>query len=106
MALIGKIAIIIWTAIIWLALISFIISLIKNKKIKIAVFVMAVIFFSYGLFNIATELFSPPPKPVKTRPSMFDGRGCCSQHSGVCGCSDGFMRCCDDTISATCQCGH
>lgn len=34
-----------------------------------------------------------------------DGRGCCSHHGGVCGCSDGRTKCCDGAFSPTCQCG-
>lgn len=30
--------------------------------------------------------------------------GCCSRHGGVCGCSDGRTKCCDGTLSPTCQC--
>lgn len=32
------------------------------------------------------------------------GRGCCSRHGGVCGCKNGHSKCCDGTISPTCQC--
>lgn len=32
------------------------------------------------------------------------GRGCCSSHGGVCGCSGGRSRCCDGTLSPSCQC--
>lgn len=36
-----------------------------------------------------------------------DGRrGCCSHHSGVCGCSGGRASCCDGTLSPTCGCGN
>lgn len=31
-------------------------------------------------------------------------RGCCSHHSGVCGCSAGRVVCCDDTYSPSCTC--
>ena len=31
-------------------------------------------------------------------------RGCCSRHGGVCGCSGGRTKCCDGTLSPTCQC--
>ncbi len=30
--------------------------------------------------------------------------GCCSRHGGVCGCSGGRTKCCDGTLSPTCQC--
>ncbi len=31
-------------------------------------------------------------------------RGCCSWHSGVCGCSNGRAVCCDNTLSKSCGC--
>lgn len=32
-------------------------------------------------------------------------RGCCSHHSGVCGCStDGRAQCCDGALSPSCGC--
>ncbi len=31
-------------------------------------------------------------------------RGCCSHHGGVCGCSNGRQKCCDGTLSPSCQC--
>jgi hypothetical protein len=30
--------------------------------------------------------------------------GCCSHHSGVCGCSGGRKKCCDNTLSPSCTC--
>lgn len=30
--------------------------------------------------------------------------GCCSHHNGVCGCSGGRKKCCDGTLSPSCQC--
>ncbi len=35
---------------------------------------------------------------------LIAGRGCCSRHGGVCGCSGGHSKCCDGTLSPTCQC--
>lgn len=32
------------------------------------------------------------------------GRGCCSRHGGECGCVNGRAKCCDGTMSPTCQC--
>lgn len=32
------------------------------------------------------------------------GRGCCSHHGGVCGCSNGRALCCDGTLSPSCGC--
>lgn len=31
-------------------------------------------------------------------------RGCCSHHSGVCGCESGRTVCCDNTYSPSCGC--
>ena len=36
--------------------------------------------------------------------SDIAGRGCCSSHSGVCGCQNGRSKCCDGTLSPTCRC--
>jgi len=35
---------------------------------------------------------------------VFAGRGCCSWHDGVCGCSNGRQLCCDGTLSPSCTC--
>ena len=32
-------------------------------------------------------------------------QGCCSRHKGVCGCADGKVVCCDETLSPSCKCG-
>ena len=32
------------------------------------------------------------------------GQGCCSWHGGECGCSDGRVECCDQTLSPSCDC--
>lgn len=34
----------------------------------------------------------------------WSGRGCCSWHGGVCGCSNGRALCCDGQLSPTCGC--
>ena len=36
--------------------------------------------------------------------TLIAGRGCCSRHGGVCGCSGGRAKCCDGTLSPSCQC--
>ena len=36
--------------------------------------------------------------------SQYAGRGCCSHHGGVCGCSYGRAVCCDGSYSPSCQC--
>ncbi len=35
---------------------------------------------------------------------MIAGRGCCSHHGGVCGCAGSRARCCDGSLSPSCQC--
>ena len=37
-------------------------------------------------------------------PLAMAGRGCCSHHGGVCGCSGGRALCCDGTLSPSCGC--
>lgn len=32
-------------------------------------------------------------------------QGCCSRHKGVCGCKEGKVVCCDETLSPSCKCG-
>jgi hypothetical protein len=34
----------------------------------------------------------------------LERRGCCSHHSGVCGCEGGRAKCCDGQLSPTCGC--
>lgn len=33
-----------------------------------------------------------------------EGRGCCSHHGGVCGCAGARAKCCDGTLSPSCDC--
>jgi hypothetical protein len=35
---------------------------------------------------------------------LVERRGCCSHHSGVCGCAKGRALCCDERLSASCGC--
>lgn len=44
-----------------------------------------------------------PQKTVKIN-QCIAGRGCCSHHGGECGCSNGRSKCCDGTLSPSCQC--
>jgi hypothetical protein len=32
------------------------------------------------------------------------GQGCCSHHGGQCGCSGARVKCCDGTLSPSCEC--
>ena len=36
--------------------------------------------------------------------NILNRQGCCSHHSGVCGCSNGRAMCCDGTLSPSCSC--
>lgn len=40
----------------------------------------------------------------KNESYLMAGRGCCSHHGGVCGCAGSRARCCDGTLSPSCQC--
>lgn len=45
------------------------------------------------------------PQCAKTPNEQVAGRGCCSHHGGVCGCSsDGRAQCCDGGLSPSCGC--
>ena len=41
---------------------------------------------------------------LRTLSNGLEKRGCCSWHSGVCGCQNGRIVCCDGTHSPTCTC--
>jgi hypothetical protein len=45
-----------------------------------------------------------PPNVEVCTPELLAGRGCCSHHSGVCGCSGGSVKCCDGSFSPSCGC--
>lgn len=42
--------------------------------------------------------------PASVEVDNVYGRGCCSYHGGVCGCSGGRAQCCDGTLSPSCGC--
>lgn len=55
--------------------------------------------------NIVEDLFTQESICYNNESSILTaGRGCCSHHSGVCGCSNGRARCCDGTLSPSCGC--
>ncbi len=77
---------------------------------------LTVLFLVVFAFSV-TAFADQQPKPVGTNPAVCaqlkkDGasnetrarRGCCSWHSGVCGCSGTRVVCCDGTYSPTCTC--
>jgi hypothetical protein len=41
---------------------------------------------------------------VSENDSKLSHQGCCSHHSGVCGCSNGRALCCDGQLSPSCGC--
>ena len=55
------------------------------------------------LFAMASFLMLPTSGAAE-QPGDDEGRGCCSHHHGVCGCSGGRTQCCDGTTSPSCQC--
>ena len=60
------------------------------------------VFSLIAFFCLGVQIYS-------NQTSVYDecliaGRGCCSRHGGVCGCSGGRSKCCDGTLSPTCQC--
>lgn len=42
--------------------------------------------------------------PAFGQEPLLAGRGCCSHHGGVCGCSGGRAQCCDGSLSPSCRC--
>lgn len=66
------------------------------KKIFL-IFVFASLFFIPGLikYNQAIGECSTP---------QVERSGCCSHHGGVCGCGGYRARCCDGTLSPSCEC--
>lgn len=41
---------------------------------------------------------------VRSGADVVAQRGCCSYHSGVCGCVVVYVQCCDGTMSPSCRC--
>lgn len=55
-----------------------------------------------GLLIIVGSIFTYVNNNSQT--DCIAGRGCCSSHGGVCGCQNGRSKCCDGTLSPSCQC--
>lgn len=55
-----------------------------------------------GMFFIA--IFTVQNSKASAQCNLFNRRGCCSHHGGVCGCSSGRARCCDGSLSPSCGC--
>lgn len=80
---------------------------------KNCIFVLSALFFSINsVAQDFTALTDQQPaatsEPVQITDNpvfrMEVGRGCCSYHSGQCGCSLGRVVCCDGTMSPSCGC--
>lgn len=68
---------------------------IRGKIIKkFIVFNLIALLFVFGLASYK----------YASKNCLIAGRGCCSHHGGVCGCSGGRSKCCDGTFSPSCQC--
>lgn len=63
---------------------------------------MKKILFLAGILIIAGAVFAY--NNYFNQSSCIAGRGCCSSHGGVCGCANGRSKCCDGTLSPSCQC--
>lgn len=79
------------------------------KKLAVSIALVLSIITTFALVSTTTE----SPQPViatstittnSTPQEMLAKSGCCSHHSGVCGCKDGRVVCCDGTLSPSCKC--
>lgn len=58
-----------------------------------------------GARTVSSLNFLSNQQTEKPNHSKDEARsGCCSHHSGVCGCSSGSVQCCDGTASPSCGC--
>ena len=76
---------------------------------------MRILLLGFLALMISNSCFAAPPPSADPEdtycrqvqlqvPSDDLQRGCCSYHSGVCGCKNGRTVCCDGTLSPTCTC--
>lgn len=88
--------------------------LLRGIRVKKLLFVFCLFFLTSSPFS-ATDAANQSATPSQTEQcqqltesgatkEMIAGRGCCSHHSGVCGCSGGRAACCDGSLSPTCGC--
>lgn len=61
---------------------------------------------SLALLLVAGAVSASPLCSYRTFASEAEARqsGCCSWHGGVCGCANGRKKCCDGSLSPSCQC--
>ena len=71
---------------------NLIIGVIQMKKISVI--------FALFIFGVGTAAFAG----YVINRDVYEQRGCCSHHGGVCGCSNGKAVCCDGTYSPSCGC--
>ena len=64
---------------------------------KLKIILLSVLLLGFAV--IASQNFMKD-----TTQNCVAGRGCCSGHQGVCGCSSGRAQCCDGTLSPSCKC--
>lgn len=68
---------------------------------------MKKVLFVFGILamiGLGTQIYSSQIPASDLGQCVIAGRGCCSRHGGVCGCSGGRSKCCDGTLSPSCQC--
>lgn len=64
------------------------------KRVMMLLVVAMGVGFGAGSLSVAKPPLDPPERS-----------GCCSHHKGVCGCSGNTAKCCDGTLSPSCDCG-
>lgn len=85
-------------------------SMRKCALVAVAIAIHAVAFSSLAWCDEAPQPFESTTEPEAcAAPSAAEsfetaGRGCCSHHGGVCGCSNGRNMCCDGALSPSCRC--
>ena len=78
------------------------------KFIRIAMICCLILLSGSTFADTRIDLKSKPPANACSTPApnstQVAGRGCCSHHGGVCGCSGGRAACCDGQLSPSCGC--
>ena len=78
------------------------------KSINTLILFAVCLFSSANLSPLESFILNLENSQPKIQSSIDDfnpqGRGCCSWHGGVCGCSGRRATCCDGTVSPSCGC--
>lgn len=78
------------------------------KKILIILILLNISFIAFANDNNTMSNYhyfnSNTNNNCNNQSMLTAGRGCCSHHGGVCGCSNGRALCCDGTLSPSCGC--